>query len=210
MNRILNQLSKENKEFYSSEEVKNHCDDLYVDYKRTMDYLISRGYLVQIIDDIYYMKSLNEKNKNKLRYSILEMVAKSLKVKRIKNWYFGLYTALNVNEINHDHHDEFLYLVNDQILKEQPINILGEKFRFLKFKNTLFNFGILKNKIRYSDHEKTVLDLLYLWEYNHINENKILIELSKILEGVSVEKILKYSQYYPESNKKILKKALSQ
>lgn len=210
MNRILNNLSTENKEFYTSEEVKNHCDDLYVDYRRTMDYLISRGHLVQIIDDIYYLKTLNEKNKNKLKYTILELVAKSLNVKRIDNWYFGLYTALNINEINHDHHDGFLYLVNDHILKEKPIKILGKKFRLLRFKNTLFNFGIVQNKIRYSDHEKTILDLLYLWQSNHINENKILIELSRLLKGVSEEKLLKYSQYYPESNIKILKKALNQ
>ena len=67
MNRVLNQLSKENKKFFTSEELKNQCNDLYIDYRRTMDYLISRGHLVQIIEDIYYMKTISEISKNQLR-----------------------------------------------------------------------------------------------------------------------------------------------
>jgi len=209
MIRVLDQLGKENKDFFTSDELKKHCDDLYIDYRRTMDYLVSRGHLVQIIEDIYYMKTIKESSKKQLRYSILEFVAEGLKLKRIKNWYFGLYTALNINKISHDHQDEFLYLINDHILNDQPIMILGKNFRFLRFKNALFNFGIIKNKIRYSDHEKTILDLIYLWESNHINENRIFIEVSKLLEGISEEKILRYAQYYPDSNQTLLKKALN-
>jgi len=208
MSRVLSQLGKEEKEFFTSEELKKHCDDMYIDYRRTMDYLVSRGHLVQIIEDIYFLKEMNGTNNNELKHSILEFVAKGLKLKKIKNWYFGLYTALNINKIDHNHQDEFLYLINDYILEAQPIKILGKDFRFLRFKNSLFNFGIIKNKIRYSDHEKTILDLIYLWESNHINENKIFIEVSKLMEGVSEEKILQYAQYYPDSNQKLLKKAL--
>ncbi|MFX0144601.1 MAG: hypothetical protein ACFE9C_11030 [Candidatus Hodarchaeota archaeon] len=148
--------------------------------------------------------------RKKIKYSLLELVAKSLKVKRVKNWYFGLYTALNLNHVEHGHQDEFLYIINDQLIKNEPIKIFGKDFRVLRFKNALFEFGIIKNKIRYSDHEKTILDLIYLWEYNHINENKIVIEISKLLDGISKEKILSYSQYYPESNQKLLEKALNQ
>ncbi|MFW9999693.1 MAG: hypothetical protein ACFE9Q_13070 [Candidatus Hodarchaeota archaeon] len=208
MSRVLDQLGKENKEFFTSEELKKHCEDLYIDYRRTMDYLTSRGHLVNIIEDIYYMKTISEIRKNHLKYSILEFVAKGLKLKKIDNWYFGLYTALNINNIKHNHKDKCLYLINDYIFKNQPIKILGKMFRFLRFKNALFNFGIIQNKIRYSDHEKTILDLIYLWEFNHLNENRILIEVSKLLEGISEEKILQYAQYYPDSNQKLLKKAI--
>ncbi|MFX1553716.1 MAG: hypothetical protein ACFFBV_07290, partial [Promethearchaeota archaeon] len=101
------------------------------------------------------------------------------------------------------------YIINDHIFETKPVKILGKKFRFLRFKNALFNFGIISNKIKYSDLEKTILDLIYLWNYNHMNENRLLIELSKLLDGISKEKILEYSQYYPKSNKKLLKKALN-
>jgi hypothetical protein len=70
---------------------------------------------------------------------------------------------------------------------------------------------MINKKVKYSDLEKTILDLIYLWEYNHTNEKIILIKLSKllVLDGILEEKILKYSQYYPKSNKNILKKALN-
>ena len=135
-------------------------------------------------------------------------MAKSLNLKNVKNWYFGLYTALNLSNIEYEHENDMFYLINDQILKEKPTKILGKNFRFLTFKNTLFNFGIIKNKVNYSDHEKTILDLIYLWQYNHMNESRILIETSKLLKGISAEKIVEYSQYYPESNRNLIKKAL--
>ena len=86
---------------------------------------------------------------------------------------------------------------------------MGKKFRFFRFKDDLFNFGIINGKVKYSDLEKTILDFVYLWEYNHRNERTILVELSKLLDGTSKEKILDYSQYYPKSNINILKKALN-
>jgi hypothetical protein len=165
--------------------------------------------LVHIFENIYYVKTVEELRNKKIKISLLELVANSLKLKNIKNWYFGLYTALNLMNINYDHQDDNFYLINDQILNNNPIEILGKKFRFIRFKNALFKFGIITNKINYSDREKTILDLLYLWESNHINENRILIELSKLLNGISKEKILKYAEFYPDSNQKLLKKAIS-
>ncbi|UCD00923.1 MAG: hypothetical protein JSV23_08555 [Promethearchaeota archaeon] len=208
MNRVLKKIRQDNKEFITSEELKKYCKELYFNHIIISNYLISRRYLVKIIDNIYYVKTIDEITQNKLNYSILELVAKALKLKHVENWYYGLYTALKLTNIDYEHQDGFLYLINNRILNNKPIKILGKKFRFLIFKSGLFNFGIINGKVKYSDPEKTVLDLIYLWEYNHINENRILIELSKLLDGISEEKILDYSQYYPESNINILKKAL--
>ncbi len=209
MYRVLKKIRQDNKEFVSSEELQDYSKDLYHDYRTISDYLITRGYLLNILDDIYYVKTDEEILKKKCKYSILELVAKGLNIKNVKNWYFGLYTALKINRINYEHENELLYLINDQILKSKPINILGKDFRFLTFKNALFNFGIINNKIKYSDHEKTLLDLIYLWHYNHMNDSRILIEISKLIKGISEEKILNYSKYYPETNRKLLKKALN-
>ncbi len=208
MNRVLNEIRDDNREFLTSEEIKEYCDDLYLNYKTSSDYLISRGYLVNILEDIYYVKTIDEVREKKIKYSLLELVAKSLNTKLVKNWYYGLYTALNLSNIEHDHQDEIFYVINDQMVKNKPIKIFGKNFRFLRFKNALFNFGIINNKVRYSDHEKTILDLIYLWEYNHINENRILIEIAKLLDGISKEKVLEYAQYYPNSNQKLMIKAL--
>jgi len=164
--------------------------------------------LLNILDNIYYVKTIDEISQNMLKYSTLELVAKALKKKNIENWYYGLYTALQLLNIDYENQDELIYLINDKLFKNKPIKILGKKFRFLRFKNTFFKFGIINGKVKYSDLEKTILDLIYLWEYHHTNENRILVELSKLLDGISKKKILDYSQYYPKSNSNILKKAL--
>ena len=208
MIRVLKKIKQDDKEFVTSEELQKYSKDLYLDYRSISNYLVTRGFLLNILDDIYYVKSEEEILHNKLNYSILELVAKSLNLKNVKNWYFGLYTALNLSNIEYEHENDMFYLINDQILKEKPTKILGKNFRFLTFKNALFNFGIIKNKVNYSDHEKTILDLIYLWQYNHMNESRILIETSKLLKGISAEKIVEYSQYYPESNRNLIKKAL--
>ncbi|TET59881.1 MAG: hypothetical protein E3J52_04990 [Promethearchaeota archaeon] len=209
MIRVLKKIKHDNKEFVTSEELQIYSKDLYLDYRTISNYLVTRGFLLNILDDIYYVKSEEEILQNKLNYSILELVGKGLNLKNVKNWYFGLYTALNLINIEYEHENDMFYLINDQIIKEKPIKILGKDFRFLTFKNALFNFGIIDNKVKYSDHEKTILDLIYLWHYNHMNESRILINAYKLLDGISEEKILDYSQYYPISNRKVLKKALN-
>jgi hypothetical protein len=208
MQRVLKTIRKDNKKFITSEELKQYCSEMYINYKLSSDYLISRGYLVHVLEDIYYVKSSDEFKEKKIKLSLLELVGKSLKLKNVRNWYFGLYTALNLNKVNFEQPDDFFYLINDMIMINSPMTIMGKKFRFLRFKNALFNFGIINNKINYSDHEKTILDLLYLWESNNINENRILIDISKLLDGISKERILNYVQYYPESNQKLLKRAI--
>ncbi len=209
MTRVLKTIRQDNKKFITSDELKQYCDELYLNHKLSSDYLISRGFLVNVLEDIYYVKSIDEFKKNKIEHSLLELVGNSLNLKNVKNWYFGLYTALNINKVSFEQPDDNFYLINDMIINNKPITILGKKFRFLRFKHSLFNFGIINNKINYSDREKTILDLLYLWESNHINENRILIELAKLVNGISKEKILEYSQNYPESNQKLLKRAIN-
>ncbi|UCC19533.1 MAG: hypothetical protein JSV62_15770 [Promethearchaeota archaeon] len=210
MHRVLKKIKQDNREFITSDELREYCKEQYYNHKVIGDYLISRGFLLNVLDDIYYVKSDEEINRNKLKYSLLELVGKGLKLKHVKKWYYGLYTALNLIDVDHDHEDDFFYIINDQILNNNPIKILGKNFRFLRFKNALFDFGILNNKVKYSNLEKTILDLIYLWEINHMNENRILIEISKLMNGISEDKILDYSRHYPESNIKLLKKALDQ
>ena len=208
MHRVLKKIRQDDKEFVLSEELQDYCKDFYVDHRTIGDYLLTRGYLLNILENIYYVKTEEEILQNKLKYSILELVAKGLNIKKVKNWYFGLYTALTLNHVEYEQDNEYFYLINDQILKAKPTKILGKDFRFLTFKDVLFNFGIINNKIKYSDHEKTILDLIYLWQYNNKNESRILIETAKLIKGISEEKLLKYSEFYPESNRNIVKKAI--
>jgi hypothetical protein len=209
MKEVLQKIRRDNRKFITSKEIEQHCNEMYINYKLSSDYLISRGYLVQILENIYYIKSSDEYRENKIKFSLLELVGKSLGLGNVKNWYFGLYTAFNLNKVNYNHKDEMFYIINDHIRSNIPIKILGKKFRFLKFKDSLLKFGIINNKINYSNHEKTILDLLYLWDSNHKNENRVLVDLAKLLNGTSKEKIIEYSQYYPVSIQQLIQKAIA-
>ena len=142
-----------------------------------------------------------------MKYSHLELVSKGMELKGIVNWYFGLYTALKLNNITHEHFTVD-YVVNDTIFRSKPINIVGYKFRIIKLKNSLFDFGINMNKHRYSDLEKTILDLIYIWRYGSIPEEKIVIDIEDYIENISKNKIKKYYVHYPSTVKKILEKII--
>ena len=112
MNRVLKKIRQDNKELITSEELKKYCQELYFNYKIIGNYLISRGYLVNVLDNIYYVKTIDEVSQNMLKFSILELVAKALEFKNVHNWYFGLYTALKLNEIDYNHQNKYCYTFN--------------------------------------------------------------------------------------------------
>jgi predicted transcriptional regulator of viral defense system len=158
---LLKKLYLSGKEFVTGEEIKNFCRTMNLDYKNTVNYLLRRGYLLRIFRGIFYLKSLDEIKFGKSKYNHLELVSKGLELKKVKNWYFALYTALKLNNLTHEHF-AVDYVVSDKIFRQKSIEIAGYKFKFIKLKPDLFKFGIIKNSIRYSDPEKTILDFIYV------------------------------------------------
>jgi len=201
-NLLLKKLRLDKKEFFTSEEVKRYCKSMNLNYKKTIKYFVSRGYLIRIFKGIFYVKSLDEIKLDKSKYSHLELVAKGLELKSVKNWYFGLYTALKFNNLTHETFTVD-YVVNDKLLRSKPINIAGYKFRFVKLTAKLLEFGIIENSLRYSDPEKTILDFIYTWRYNGIPREKIIFDVSEWAEGLSGEKIKKYMVNYPKTVQEI-------
>ena len=123
-NLLLKKLRLDKKEFITSEELKRYCKSMTLNYEKTIKYYVSRGYLIRIFKGIFYVKSLDEVKLDKIEYNHLELVAKGLELKGVKNWYFGLYTALKFNNITHE---SFAvdYVVNNKLLRTKPINIAG-------------------------------------------------------------------------------------
>lgn len=132
----------------------------------------------------------------------MELVAKGLELKGVKNWYFGLYTALKFNNITHE---SFAvdYVVNDKLLRLKPIKIAGYKFRFVKLTPRLLEFGVIEDKLKYSDPEKTILDFIYTWRYNGVPTEKIVLDVSEWAKDISSEKIEKYADNYPKTVQEI-------
>jgi len=153
------------------------------------------------------VKSFEELKLGKTEYSHLELISKGLELKGVNNWYFGLYTALKLNNITHEHFP-MDYIVNDKIFRQNPITVGGYKFKFIKLKENILKFGIIKNRYRYSDPEKTILDFMYIWRYNGIPKEKILMDISDYTDNLSTDKIEGYAIYYPKTIKAIVEELI--
>src|SRR5581483_7273612 len=103
MSLLVEKLWIENKEFVTSEELKVYCRSMKIDYSLVIRYLSSRRYLLRIFRGIFYVRSLEEIKLGRSKYNHLELVAKGLELKGVKEWYFGLHSALKLNNMTHEH-----------------------------------------------------------------------------------------------------------
>lgn len=207
-NLLLRKLRMEGKEFVTSTELKRYCGSMNLDYEIAIRHFISRGYLVRIFRGIFYVKALDEIELGKTKYSHLELVAKGMELKNVKNWYFGLYTALKLNNVTHEHF-AVDHVVNDRIFRAKPVNIAGYKFKFVKLAPELLEFGVtVEDRLRYSDVEKTILDFIYVWRYNGVPRNKIILDVEDWAKNVSRAKIKKYSEKYPKTVREIVREVV--
>ncbi len=204
---ILKKIHLEGREFITSTEIKLYCNTLNLDYENIIRYLIRRKYFIRIFKGIFYMKNLEEIRYKSIKYSHFELVSKGLELKGVRNWYFGLYTALKLNNATHEYFT-IDYVISDSLYRNKPFTINNRKFKFHKFKPSLLKFGIIENKIRYSDLEKTILDFIYLWIYNSISKNRILMNISNYVNNLSESKIKDYIQWYPKSVMEIIKEIM--
>jgi predicted transcriptional regulator of viral defense system len=208
MNPLLKKIYLEKKDFVTSEELKKYCNILEVDYDNAVRNLLSGGYLLRIFKGIFYVYGLDEIKLGGMKYSYLELVAEGLLLKNIRNWYFGLYTALKLNNITHE---EFAveHVINDVLFRAKPMEIAGHKFKFYRINPILIKQGIIKKgKIRYSDPEKTIVDFIYLWRYNSIPEERIIMDIADYTANISKSKIRNYAKLYPKSVTNILERLL--
>ena len=197
-NLLLRKLHMDGKEFVTSAELRRYCRSMKLNYETAIRHLIPRGYLIRIFRGIFYIKSLEEIKLGKTKHSHLELVAKGLEIKNVKSWYFGLYTALKLNNMTHEHFSVD-YVVSDSLFRAKPINIAGYRFKFLKLAPKLFGFGIKADGIRYSDPEKTVLDFVYTWRYNSVPKERILLDLKEWMGTLSEDRLREYSGNYPKT-----------
>ena len=199
---LLKKLRMEEKEFVTSTELKRYCKSMGLGYETSIKYFVYRGYLVRIFKGIFYVKPLDEVKLGKFKYNYFELVAKGLELKGVKNWYFGLYTALKLNNMTHEHF-AIDYVINDKLFRSKPMSIAGYKFRFIKLSPRLVKFGIVEDSLRYSDPEKTILDFIYTWRYNGVPKEKIILDVSEWAKDLSEEKTKKYAINYPKTVQEI-------
>ena len=127
----------------------------------------------------------------------------------MRNWYFGLHSALKFNNMTHEHFS-VEEVINDSLFRANPVNIAGHRFKFVKVSPSLLGFGLRKgdNGLRYSDPEKTVLDFIYIWRYNGVPEEKIISDISDWAKKISKERLRKYAREYPTTVAKTVKRVI--
>jgi len=199
MTTLLRKLRIEGKGFITSRELKAYCKPMKLDYSTVVRYFSARGYIVRIFRGIFYVKSVEEFELGRSKHNHLELVAKGLELKKVRNWYFGLHTALKLNNMTHE---SFAVedVVNDTLFRANPVNIAGYKFRFTKMSPSLLGFGIReKNGMRHSDPEKTILDFIYIWRYHGMPSEKIIADVGSYAKNASKEKLRRYAKKYPRT-----------
>jgi predicted transcriptional regulator of viral defense system len=199
MSVLLRKLRIENREFVTSRELKAYCKSMKLDYDIVVRYFGGRGYLDRIFRGLFYVKSLEEFELGRSRYSHLQLVAKGLELKKVRNWYFGLHTALKLNNMTHEHF-AVEDVVSDVLFRANPVTIAGRKFNFVKLSPSLMGFGVKKgNDVRHSDPEKTILDFIYLWRYRGVPDDKIVADVAEYARGASKDKLTRYAKRYPKT-----------
>jgi len=199
---IVRKLELSDKKFITREELKEDCKKISLDYYVAIRYLTHYKYLVRILRGIFYIKSIEERKLNKIDINHLEAIEDALNIKGIKNWYFGLSTALKLNNLTHEYFT-IDYVINDKIFRAKPFLILGYKIKFIKISSKLTKFGIINKNLPYSDTEKTMLDFIYLKEHGNVRSIP-----EEIFETYSKTKLLNYSKNYDKRTIKRLKEML--
>jgi hypothetical protein len=194
---LVEKLARSHKKFITKKELMEDCKKLSLDYYRTIIYLTHYKYLARIFKGIFYVYSIEERKLNKEDMNFYEILKEALKIKGVKNWYFGLETALKFNNLTHEFF-AMTFIITDSLFRAKPIMIMGRKVKFYKLIPKMFSFGIVNHTFPYSDSEKTFLDLFYLRHYDRPN-------FEEMAETLSKPKLIRYASRYDNRTIKVAK-----
>lgn len=197
---LAKKLELEPDKFITSEVLKKYCKVLKLEYYTAIRYLTSNKYLVTILKGIFYIKSIEERKHKTIDLNYIDAIRKALELKKVKNWYFGLDTAIKMNNLSHEHF-EIVYVINDKIFRRNNLEIIGHKVKFIKLSGSLFDFGI-KNNI--ADAERTVLDTIYLGKYNSLSDAEIKNKVIDLTIHCKKDRLTTYAKHYPKTVIKLL------
>lgn len=205
---IWKRLLIQNKKIVTSKEIEQLAEELDKNRKRSLYYLQEEGYIARILRGIFYVKSFSERQQKTFDPSIYEIVAGALEKKRVKKWYFGLETALKLNNLTHEYFT-IDYVLTDSYRTTKVIKILDTRFQFLKRSKKYFHKGIIvTNGLRYSNPEKTVLDLAYQRHLDSKDSDLFLLPIKEYREKIDVEKAKDLLSMYSLSFQKKMRDAL--
>lgn len=198
-------LSEKGGTVASKDELKEICKRFRASVDKTVNFMISYGYLIRILRGLYYVKSIEE---FKFKKSINTLKLISLGMSKLKTeWYFGLHTALVLNGLTHEY-SATTFVMSNRIYRAKPININNEKVKFIKLKPALFGFGVVeKDSIKFSDVEKTLLDEMYISRYRSVPAERIISIMEEYGKNIRKSRLSSYLRFYPKSVRKVVEDA---
>ena len=171
---------------------------------RAINYLKSHGYIDGVLKGTYYVRSPREVELGYTSRPSLDIVAMALEVLGVERWYFGLETALKLNAITHEYYD-VTYVITDSIRTTRTVSALDLKLRCIRWRPALLSFGVRRTgNLRFSDPEKTLLDMAYRASYKGADP----LESWRQAEGMNVQldatKLRRYLKSYPKRLRKVI------
>ena len=183
--------------FVSSGELKPLAKSIRKSYDEAVNYLLRQSYFVRVLRGFFYVKSPEEVKLKVLRQGTQDLIAGALDKKGVGSWFFALESALKLNNMTHEYFTVG-YVVTDSYTTPWPISVVDSKYRFLKWKEKIHGFGIIqKGKLRYSDPERTVLDLCYQSLYSKKRPETIRGIYLEYKSKLKSKKVREYLKHYP-------------
>lgn len=149
------------------------------------------------------MRSPEEIERNYFKYSIYEMISEALKLKGVKHWYFGLETALKMNQMTHEYFTVD-YVITDSFRTTKIIEVLGSRYLFLEWskKNASIDWRVKRItdhgcSIFYSNKEKTVLDISYKNYLDDKDSKLVIAPLIEFRDQLDQARLMLYLSLYP-------------
>jgi len=205
---IWRKLVADKRVIVTSRELSELARELGKDAVRSVRYLQEHAYITRILRGIFYVMTPEEREQGSILLSVYETVGEALNVKGVKNWYFGLETALKLNEVTH----EFFAVdtvITDSFRTTKVIGIMGSKFQFLKWREGHFAFGIVRRGgVACSDREKTLLDIAYRRYQESVNAAFVAAPLREFMDQLDREKLRDYLERYPPGFRLVVRSQL--
>ena len=199
---LVKKMHFEGKRYATAEEVEKICKMIGITYKNGINYLIRTKHLVRVLKGFFYIKTLEERMAGASDANFFEAISRALEHKGAK-WYFGFDSAVKLNNLTHEYFPTDS-IVSDRIFRSRNVAVLGHKVRFIKLKKSLFGFGVIsRGGIKYSDIEKTLLDITYVRKYHGTEDAAIRDEIADLLARANKKRLMEYGRHYPFSVRRV-------
>ena len=179
--RVYNVLILRKERVVSSEELREACKLLGVDFKTALAGLSRAGAIEPVLfKGVYYVRSPAELQLGTIQSDALDVIARACNLKLKDNWYFGLATALLLSGLWEQQHLATLTVISKERVKRYKTTFAGFTVEFKQLSCVPMDKLVKKDGVkRFSEPPRTLVDYAY---FN--SRNKTGAYFKAILQGV--------------------------